>query len=316
MLSSAKMKLVEELIGSFTKEELIWLNGYLTGLNTGAGPQPQVAASAKPAVNKVTIAYGTETGNSKKLATDFGAKAKKLGINAKVVNLEQYRVSDLPKEEMFLTVLSTQGEGDPPAGAKKFYDHIHANGFKLNGLKYGVLALGDTSYPLFCKAGEDVDEQLNKLGGERIVPLQKCDTDYQTDAESWFGEVLQQLTKTKTSDTVAPAVTAPKKTTGKKIYTGTVLTNINLNDTGSNKETHHIEIAAEDVDYLPGDSLGIIPENPAQVVEAILTLLEVDRDKKHLFRHEELTAYELLKKKLNIFYLPERVVVKYAVLVG
>src|SRR6478736_3365163 len=139
MLSSAKMKLVEELIGSFTKEELIWLNGYLAGLNTGAAPQPQVAAPAKPAVNKITIAYGTESGNSKKLATDFGAKAKKKGINAKVVSLEQYRLTDLPKEEFFLTIMSTQGEGDPPAAAKKFFDHIHNNGFQLKGLKYGVL---------------------------------------------------------------------------------------------------------------------------------------------------------------------------------
>ena len=79
----------------------------------------------------------------------------------------------LPKEEYFLTVISTQGEGEPPAAAKKFYDHIHQNGFKLKKLKYGVLALGDTSYPLFCKAGEDVDTQLEKLGGERVVSLAK-----------------------------------------------------------------------------------------------------------------------------------------------
>src|SRR5919107_592842 len=191
MLSSPKMKLVEELVANWSKEELIWLNGYLSGLNASHAPQRE-AAPAKPTVNKITIAYGTETGNSKKLATDFGLKAKKSGINAKVVNLEQYRINDLAKEEYFLTIVSTQGEGDPPAGAKKFFDHIHNNGFKLNGLKYGVLALGDTSYPLFCKAGEDVDVQLNRLGGERLVPLTKCDVDYETDAEGWFAQVMNQ----------------------------------------------------------------------------------------------------------------------------
>jgi sulfite reductase (NADPH) flavoprotein alpha-component len=319
MLSSPKMKFVEELVATFTKEELIWLNGYLSGLNAGGMPQ-QVAepAPAKPSVNKITITYGTESGNSKKLATDFGAKAKKSGINAKVVSLEQYRINDLPKEEYFFTIVSTQGEGDPPASAKKFYDHIHNNGFKLEGLKYGVLALGDTSYPLFCKAGEDVDQQLNNLGGERIVPLQKCDTDYQTDAEGWFGQVLQQLTKSSSNGTAAPATTtapAPKKA-GKKIYTGTVLTNIILNDTGSAKETHHIEISSDDVEYLPGDSLGIIPENQLEAVEAVVALLNVDPNRTYAFRSEEVTVYELLKKKLNIFYLPERVVAKYATLTG
>lgn len=164
MLSSQRKKILDELIAGANKEELAWINGYLSGILVG-GEVPQVMTVLKPAVNKITIAYGTETGNSKKLASDFAAKAKRSGINAKLVSLDQYRMNDLPKEEYFLTIISTHGEGEPPAAAKKFYDHIHTNGFKTEKLKYGVLALGDTSYPLFCKAGEDVDEQLQKLGG-------------------------------------------------------------------------------------------------------------------------------------------------------
>lgn len=321
MLAELKLKTFLDLVNSSTNEELIWMNGYLSGVLSRQGAQQQTASVAAPAtapaVNRLTIAYGTETGNSKKLATDFGLKAKKSGINAKVVSLEQYKLADLPKEEYLLTIVSTQGEGDPPAGAKKFFDHIHNNGFKLDGLKYGVLALGDTSYPLFCKAGEDVDQQLDRLGGKRIVPLQKCDTDYGEEAEGWFTQVLNQLTQPATQGSAAtvaaPAV--PKKSTGKKIYNGTLLTNINLNDRGSNKETHHIEIGGDNIDYLPGDALGVIPENPVQIVEPIVGLLGIDRNKTFTFRHEELTAFDLLKKKLNIFYIPERVVSKYALLV-
>jgi sulfite reductase (NADPH) flavoprotein alpha-component len=88
-----------------------------------------------------------------------------------------------------------------------------------------------------------------------------------------------------------------------------------LNDRGSNKQTHHIEIGADDIDYLPGDSLGVIPENPASVVDPIIELLGVRRDERFTLRNEELSVLELLKKKLNIFYLPERVVSKYAALV-
>src|SRR3954454_11537777 len=213
MVASNKMKLVEDVISTFTKEELFWFNGYIAGkLSTVS--QTETVATAKPSVNKLTITYGTETGNSKKLASEFAAKAKKVGITTKLVSLDQYRLNDLPKEEYLLSIISTQGEGEPPAAAKKFYDHIHNNGFKLEKLKYGVLALGDTSYPLFCKAGEDVDQQLNKLGGERIIPLQKCDTDYENEAETWFGEVLQQLTKPAVNGAAtitAPATPAVKK---------------------------------------------------------------------------------------------------------
>ena len=318
ILSSEKLAVLQSLVTGASKEELIFMNGYLSGLLSGEGQLQQQAVAAKPGVNKITIAYGTETGNSKKLAVDFAAKAKKVGINARVVSLDQYRLNDLPKEEYFISLISTHGEGEPPAAAKKFYDHIHSNGFKLEKLKYGVLALGDTSYPLFCTAGEDVDAQLEKLGGKRLLPIQKCDVDYQQEADGWFSQLLEQLSfngNMKGTGTVASIITAPKKT-GKKIYNGSILANINLNDRGSNKETHHIEIAADDIDYLPGDSLGVIPENPLHIVEAIVELLGIDVTKTFTFRHEEVTAFDLLLKKLNIFFLPERVVAKYATLVG
>lgn len=323
MLSPFKLKIIQDLITSSTKEELIWLNGYLSGMLTQNGLSDnniQSAGStvAKSNVGKVTIVYGTETGNSKKIATDFALKAKKSSINAKVISLDQYRLTDLPKEEYLLAVISTQGEGEPPAAAKKFYDHIHQNGFNLEKLKYSVLALGDTSYPLFCKAGEDVDAQLERLGGKRFVPIRKCDVDFEIEAESWFSQVLAQLNSNGSSNGALSITmpSAPPRKSGKKIYNGTVLANICLNDTGSRKETHHIEISADDIDYLPGDSLGVIPENPLHVVEPIMGQLWIDRARTFTFKNEEITAFDLLKKKLNIFYLPERVVGKYATIVG
>ena len=314
MLSSQKKKLLDELIASASKEELAWINGYMSGILVG-GELPQ-AITLKPAVNKITITYGTETGNSKKLASDFAAKAKKIGINAKLVSLDQYRLNDLPKEEYFITVISTHGEGDPPAAAKKFYDHVLSNNFKVDKMKYGVLALGDTSYPLFCKAGEDVDAQLNKMGAERLVSLVKCDVDYETEAEAWFDEVLKKLSLNGTAVTTTVTAPALKRPTGKRIYKGSILTNINLNDHGSKKETHHIEIAADDLEYLPGDALGVIPENPAGVVQAIIGMAKVDRDRPIKYRNDEISAYDVLRRKLNIGFLPERVVSKYATLVG
>ena len=206
MLAEHKLKILLDLINGASKEELEWMHGYITGM---LAPVVEPAA-ALPAsgVNKITIAYGTETGNSKRVATDLAARAKKTGIHAKVVSLDQYRLNDLSKEEYFFTIISTQGEGEPPDAAKKFYDHIHNNGFRLDKLKYSVLALGDTSYPLFCKAGEDVDEQLLKLGGDRIASIQRCDVEYDEDAQQWFSTVLKKLTENKTASTT-PAIALP-----------------------------------------------------------------------------------------------------------
>ena len=321
MLAGPKLQTLLQLVKLASKEELIWINGYISGLisqddsavSTTSGTATPVAAPK----GKFTIAYGTETGNSKRLAVDFAGKAKKAGINAKLVSLDQYRLNDLPKEEFFLAVISTQGEGEPPAAAKKFYDHIHQNGFKLDKMKYAVLALGDTSYPLYCKAGEDVDTQLDRLGGERIIDLQRCDVDYEEEADTWFHNVLNKLgdsdtngVQQRTAQTSVPATT--KKSSGRKVYSGTILTNINLNDRDSAKETYHIEIAAEDLDYKPGDSIGILPYNHLPVAEAIVSLTGVDREKSIEHRTGKHSVFNLLQKKLNIAYLPERVVKQYS----
>lgn len=313
MLGENKIKILQDLVNNSTKDELIWMNGYLNGIvQAKTAPIAVVAGSA--AVNKITIVYGTETGNSKRLATEFAAKAKQKSINAKVIGMDQYRLADLAKEEHLLAIISTHGEGEPPLAAKKFYDHIHNNGFKLEKLKYSVLALGDTSYPLYCKTGEEVDEQLNKLGGSRIAPLQKCDVDYEDDANGWINGILDKLcVPVKEVQQVATAlVTAPLKKVGKQIYKGTVLTHIDLNDRGSNKETFHIEIAAEGLDYQCGDSLGIVPENDSQIVTDIIAVTKVDGNKLVEFKKEKFTVYELLKRKINIIHLTERLVKQYA----
>ncbi len=318
MLGESKLKLFTDLINGSSKDELLWMNGYLNGVVANYSTAATVVPAGAPAVNKITIVYGTETGNSKKLASDFAAKAKKSSINAKVIGMDQYRLTDLPKEEYLLAVVSTHGEGDPPDAAKKFYDHIHQNGFKLEKLKFSVLALGDTSYPLYCKTGEDVDLQFDKLGGKRIAPLQKCDVDYEEDANNWFNNVLKVLTTngnaaTQTA-TPAPAHGAPAsaKKVGKQIYEGTILTNIDLNDKGSNKETYHIEIAADGIEYQCGDSIGIVPENPSDVVTAIIAKTWADGNKVVEFKKEKTTVYELLKRKINIIHLTERLVKQYA----
>ena len=124
MLAEHKLKTLLDLIKSSTNEELLWINGYLNGI-VAKNPEKKEEI-IKPAVSKITITYGTETGNSKKIATDFAAKAKKSGINVKLVSLDQYRLNDLTKEEYFFTVVSTHGDGEPPSGPTRLDLHRSA----------------------------------------------------------------------------------------------------------------------------------------------------------------------------------------------
>ncbi len=311
MLAESKLRALQELVERSTHEELIWINGYVSGL---VKYPSSAEAQIKPSINKLSIVYGTDTGNSKKLASDFALKAKRAGVNAKVQSLDQYRLSDLLKEEYFLVIISTHGDGEPPAAAKKFYDYLHANALQLDRLNYSVLALGDTAYPLFCKAGEDIDLRLQQLGASRVESIQKCDTDFEADAHVWFENIFRTLGSTPSTKSAAP-VARRKKSASRKNYKGTILLNANLNGRGSAKETHHIEIGADELDYQPGDSIGIVPENPGAIVQSVMQLVNVDQSKRLLYEDEDVTVHDLLKKKLNIVYLPERVVKKYASIV-
>ena len=322
MLAGSKLKAFRELIAGATRDELIWINGYVSALIGDAGTATTAAApSANAAGASVlagcTVVYGTESGNSKKVANELSAKIKKQGLPVKTKNLEQYKNTDLAKENCLLVVMSTQGDGEPPAGAKKFYDYLlGSNDIRLDKLKYSVLALGDTSYPLFCKAGEDVDERLAALGAERLVPMKKCDTDFEPEAQEWIDELLQSAVQSAPASQPA-VVKAKPASSGKKIHNGKVVTSINLNDRESSKETYHIEIASEDeIVYEPGDSIGIIARNTDAAVNKILELLEVSEMQPFAFKNNTYTASELFRHKINIQYLPERIIQQYAKLLG
>lgn len=314
MLAGPKQKILTDLVNSVSKEELIWINGFISGLLNG-DPVAMEGTEIKKAAKKITLVYGTETGNSKRVATDLAGRAKKQNLQVRLVSLDQYRLTDLPREENLFVVISTQGDGEPPVAAQKFYDHIHRNGFRLDQLKYSVLALGDTSYPMFCKTGEDVDAQLQKLGGKRMVPIRKCDVDYETDADAWFQEVIHSLQE---DTSVGTPVKEPVKAEGKSlkiIYTGTVVNHVNLHDRGSEKETYHIELLADGVTYAPGDSIGVVPENPQVLVDAILAVTKSDGNEPVIYKETTSSLAGLLKNKVNMVNLHERVVKKYAELV-
>jgi sulfite reductase (NADPH) flavoprotein alpha-component len=322
MLSETKLNVLKQISGELSRDEAIWASGYLAGLAggtllTATLPPQQAENTAQSAVKKITLAYGTETGNSKKLATALAGVIKKKGIQVKLADLSQYKPKDLPKEEFFFVIISTQGEGEPPALAKKFYDYIHENEMNLSKLKFGVLALGDSSYPQFCKTGEDVDCRFEILGARRIIPLKKCDIDYEQEASHWIELVFETVNKTSENNNNIKSISAPKVSTGRKKYKGKVSTIINLNDITSEKETYHIEIETEEaLVYQPGAALGIIPVNPKSAVDQIIALIGIDPQKRIETAKVADTVEELLHKHLNISYLLKSMVAQYARITG
>lgn len=317
MLSETKLKVLKEISSGFSRDEAIWASGYLAGLagtSAAVADLPPQLTTHTTAVKKITLVYGTETGNSKKLATELAGVAKKKGIQVKLGDLSQYKPKDLAKEEYLFVVISTQGEGEPPILAKKFYDYIHENELNLSNIKFGVLALGDSTYPQFCKTGEDVDTRFEVLGAERVIPLKRCDIDYEEDAHRWLDHIFEVVQNKEAGTSQA---TPTKASSGRKKYQGKVSAIINLNDITSDKETYHIEIETEEpIAYRPGDALGVIPFNPKSVVEEIIGLTGIDPGKQIQTTRVTASAEELLHQHLNISYLLKTTVAQYAQITG
>ncbi|MCT3806963.1 sulfite reductase [Elizabethkingia anophelis] len=317
MLSETKLKVLKEISSGFSRDEAIWASGYLAGLagtSAAVADLPPQLNTHTTAVKKITLVYGTETGNSKKLATELAGVAKKKGIQVKLGDLSQYKPKDLAKEEYLFVVISTQGEGEPPILAKKFYDYIHENELNLSNIKFGVLALGDSTYPQFCKTGEDLDTRFEVLGAERIIPLKRCDIDYEEDAHRWLDHIFEVVQNKEAGTSQA---TPAKASSGRKKYQGKVSAIINLNDITSDKETYHIEIETEEpIAYRPGDALGVIPFNPKSVVEEIIGLTGIDPGKQIQTTRVTASVEELLHQHLNISYLLKTTVAQYAQITG
>lgn len=317
MLTEQKLKSLKDIIQESSRDEIIWMSGFLAGLSDkNASAAPPVEAQQAVATEKlvVSVLYGTETGNSKKVASKLASVLKNKQHKVTLKALDQYPVTNLQKESVVYIVMSTHGDGEAPSAAKKFYDYLHTKQHDLSNVKYAVLALGDSSYPLFCKAGEDVDAKMKEYGATQILPLEKSDLDFYPVSEAWINNVVNNLPTS--ANALLPKQTKQASKNGKHFYKGVVRTHINLNDRGSAKETWHIEIGTDEaIYYLPGDSLGIVPPNTDEDVYEIIKLLSASKDQTVHYKNETFTLYDLFKTKVNILHQPLRIVEKYAKLI-
>ncbi len=93
-----------------------------------------------------------------------------------------------------LFIVSTYGEGDPPQPSVGFFEFLEGpRAPKLDGVRFSVLALGDSTYEKYCEAGKRLDSRLEELGATRLSPRVDCDIDYDDPAAGWSEVVVQLL---------------------------------------------------------------------------------------------------------------------------
>lgn len=268
---------IDGLIGALSPAQRFWLAGYLSA--GGAAASAVAPALATGPATKLTILYGTESGNCEKLADASAKDAKKRGFAVSIKNMADVAPADLGKIENLLVIVSTWGDGDPPETASSFYkDFMTAEALKLPNLRFSVCGLGDTSYDQFCKMGKDFDARLEALGGHRVSPRVDCDLDYEQPYKDWLKAALDGFgpAQAAPADAALSATfdfaPAPVEYSRNQPFAATLQERVLLNGKGTSKETWHYEISLEGsgLSYEPGDALGIVPVNAPDVIEGIL----------------------------------------------
>ena len=136
------------------------------------------------------IAYGTQTGTAEELAFDIEKQSKEKGVDCQVFELDDITMDRLQNINKLMIVTSTTGDGEVPDNGITFWENLSSSTeLKVSGLKYGVLALGDSSHYDFCNAGKIIDEKLKDLGANRIIDRQECDFDTEGSLE-WSEKFL------------------------------------------------------------------------------------------------------------------------------
>lgn len=306
-LSANQSAALQHFVGQLSPEQVTWVSGFFSGLISREMPSvkselPQPAPTAK----ELTILYGSHTGNGKSLARSLQRRAVEAGLSVNVQDMATFRVRQLKDLQQLAIIVSTHGEGEPPAAAKELYDFLHSSRApRLDHLQYSILALGDRSYAKFCQTGKDFDKRLEALGAKKIVDRIDCDVVFKKEYENWAEKLMAVAVVQRNSTVISTVPLEPdivQVATKWEPATVKVLAKQQLHGRDSDRQTIHLELEAPQglLDYQPGDALGIWPANSPAQIDAFLIATGLNSEEQVVVGDNTLSLYEALFRHFEL----------------
>lgn len=287
----------------YSDTQRAWLGGFFAGMHSHMLQSSNSINQSDARV--INILYGTQTGNAESVANDAASVAKSHGLLAIVKSMDEIEITALAKMEYLLIITSTYGEGEMPDNAQLLWDAISADSAEtMEQCQYSVLALGDTSYDLFCQAGIEWDNRLTQLGAKRLYDRVDCDVDFEEAAESWISSVIPMMADGAVVNMVSSDTDSSDKPkyNRKNPFSTRITANRLLTSEASSKETRHYEFSLEGsgLTYEAGDALNVIPQNCPALVASIVKAISCTGDEIEPVNGQQISLTEALRSHFEI----------------
>lgn len=214
----------------------------------------------------ILVAHASQTGFAEELAMATARLLGEAGARVTLKSLAEVRAADLATAGKALFVVSTTGEGDAPDTARRFIRDVMAGEPRLNGLSYGVLALGDSGYANYCAFGRTLDAWLARHGAAPLFDRVEVDDGDPAALRHWQGQVGVLAGVTDAPDWTRPRYGRWRLAERRR-----------LNPGSPSDAAFHLRLEPlEAADWRAGDILEVGPRNDPAEVAALLARTGLD----------------------------------------
>jgi sulfite reductase (NADPH) flavoprotein alpha-component len=133
----------------------------------------------------VQVVYASQTGFAAQLARQTLQSLQAAGVPAQLHGLDTLTLDELRHAGQVLFVASTTGDGEPPDMALAFSRLAMKRPAQLDGLRYGLLALGDGDYEDYCGFGRQLQRWLEASGAQALFDPVEVDSEDEASLRHW-----------------------------------------------------------------------------------------------------------------------------------